>query len=212
MVSVFLIIEAIKHLHHPEHVNGPIMLTVAIVGLLANLISAGLLQGGSHHSLNVRATYLHVLSDALSSVAVILGGLVLTFVNLPWLDPVLTIAVALYIGYEAIPIIRQTLSILMQSAPRLDYDQIKQDLLGIDGVVNVHHVHAWSIDEHRIIFSAHLNCQDMLLSQVEEVYHQAEQILETKYGICHVTIQAECLRGQDEELFDTPPDRQSICE
>ncbi|MDK7337083.1 cation diffusion facilitator family transporter, partial [Limosilactobacillus fermentum] len=212
VVSVFLIIEAIKHLHHPEHVNGPIMLTVAIVGLLANLISAGLLQGGSHHSLNVRATYLHVLSDALSSVAVILGGLVLTFVNLPWLDPVLTIAVALYIGYEAIPIIYQTLSILMQSAPRLDYDQIKQDLLGIDGVVNVHHVHAWSIDEHRIIFSAHLNCQDMLLSQVEEVYHQAEQILETKYGICHVTIQAECLRGQDEELFDTPPDRQSICE
>ena len=212
VVSVFLIIEAIKHLHHPEHVNGPIMLTVAIVGLLANLISAGLLQGGSHHSLNVRATYLHVLSDALSSVAVILGGLVLTFVNLPWLDPVLTIAVALYIGYEAIPIIHQTLSILMQSAPRLDYDQIKQDLLGIDGVVNVHHVHAWSIDEHRIIFSAHLNCQDMLLSQVEEVYHQAEQILETKYGICHVTIQAECLRGQDEELFDTPPDRQSIYE
>ncbi len=81
-VRLFLIIEAIKHLHHPEHVNGPIMLTVAIVGLLANLISAGLLQGGSHHSLNVRATYLHVLSDALSSVAVILGGLVLTFVNL----------------------------------------------------------------------------------------------------------------------------------
>ncbi|WP_093624442.1 cation diffusion facilitator family transporter [Limosilactobacillus gorillae] len=212
IVSLFLIVEAIKHFQHPEHINGPVMLTVAVVGLLANLASALLLHRGSRHSLNVKATYLHVLSDALSSVAVIIGGIILTFFNVPWLDPALTIAVAVYIGYEALPIIHQTLSILMQSAPRLDYDQIKHDLLKIDGVVNVHHVHAWSIDEHRIIFSAHLNCQDMLLSQVETVYHQAEKLLKTKYGICHVTIQPECLRGQDEDLFDTPPDRQSICQ
>lgn len=211
IVSLFLIIEAVQRFRHPSHVNGLVMLTVAVVGLVANLASALLLKSGSKDSLNVKATYLHVLADALSSIAVIIGGVILTFVNLPWLDPALTIAVALYIGYEAWPIIRQTLSILMQSAPKLDYPSIARDLTAIDGVRSVHHVHAWMIDEHRIIFSAHLNCDDMLLSQVEPIYRQVEEVLTKKYGISHVTIQAECSRGATEDLFDTPPDRHTIC-
>ena len=186
------------------------MLTVAIVGLVANLASALLLHAGSHDSLNVKATYLHVLSDALSSVAVIIGGLILTFVNVPWLDPALTIAVALYIAYESWPIIVQTIKILMQSSPDLDYDNIAKDIKQVPGVVDVHHVHAWMIDEHRIIFSAHLNCQDLPLSQVEGIYRQVEDILRHKYGICHITLQAECSRGKDEELFNTPVDEENV--
>lgn len=211
VISLFLIIEAIQRFQHPSHINGPVMLTVAVIGFIANLASALLLKAGSQASLNVKATYLHVLADALSSIAVIVGGIILTFMNVPWLDPTLTIAVAIYIGYEAGPIIRQTLSILMQAAPRLDYAAIAHDLTAIDGVQGVHHVHAWLIDEHRIIFSAHLNCEDMLLSQVEPIYRQVETILTQKYGVSHVTIQAECARGADEDLFDTPPDRQTIC-
>lgn len=210
IIAIFLIAEAIQRLDHPQHINGGIMLIVAIVGLIANLASALLLHAGSHDSLNVKATYLHVLSDALSSVAVIIGGLILTFVNVPWLDPALTIAVALYIAYESWPIIVQTLKILMQSAPDLDYDAIAQDIKQVPGVEDVHHVHAWMIDEHRIIFSAHLNCQDLLLSQVEKIYSQVEDILRQKYGICHITLQAECSRGRDEELFNTPVDEEHI--
>ena len=207
VISVFLIIEAIKRLEHPQHINGGIMLTVAVIGLLANFISAALLHAGSEDSLNVKATYLH---DALSSVAVIIGGIILTFVNVPWLDPALTIGVALYIAYEAWPIINQTIKILMQSSPDLDYDSIENDLKQIDGVTAVHHVHAWMMDEHRIIFSAHLNCDDLPLSQVERIYSQVEKILHEKYGICHVTIQAEYHRGKDEELFNTPVDEKNV--
>ena len=210
VISVFLIIEAIKRLEHPQHINGGIMLTVAVIGLLANFISAALLHAGSEDSLNVKATYLHILSDALSSVAVIIGGIILTFVNVPWLDPALTIGVALYIAYEAWPIINQTIKILMQSSPDLDYDSIENDLKQIDGVTAVHHVHAWMMDEHRIIFSAHLNCDDLPLSQVERIYSQVEKILHEKYGICHVTIQAEYHRGKDEELFNTPVDEKNV--
>ena len=210
IVSLFLIIEAVKRIQQPTHINGKIMLVVAVVGLVANLLSAMLLHSGSHNNLNVKATYLHVLSDALSSFAVIIGGVILTFVNVSWLDPVLTIAVALYIAYEAWPVIQQTITILMESAPQLDYKGIEHDLVQIDGVTAVHHVHAWMIDEKRIIFSAHLNCHDMKLSDVEMIYSQVDQLLREKYGICHVTIQAEYHRGKDEDFFDTDVDEQHL--
>lgn len=210
VVSIFLIIEAVKRIEHPAHINGPIMLTVAVVGLLANLLSAILLHTGSKDNLNIKATYLHVLSDALSSVAVIIGGLILTFANVPWLDPVLTIAVALYIAYEALPVIKQTVTILMESAPALDYDAIEKDLTQIDGIKAVHHVHAWMIDEKRIIFTAHLNCDDLTLSEVEKIYAQIDKLLHDKYGICHVTLQAEFKRGKDEDFFDTGVDEKTL--
>ncbi|MDO4903614.1 MAG: cation diffusion facilitator family transporter [Limosilactobacillus sp.] len=210
IIAVFLIWEAIQRLSHPQHINGKIMMIVAIIGLIANFVSAALLHAGSHESLNVKATYLHILSDALSSVAVILGGVILTFVNIPWLDPALTIAVALYIAYEAIPIINQTLNILMQAAPNLDYDSIVSDIKAVDGIEDVHHVHAWMIDEHHIIFSAHLNCDDMPLSSIEKLYDQVEHILHEKHHICHTTLQAECVRGKNEQLFNTADDNQAM--
>lgn len=211
IMSVFLIVEAIQRFSHPTHINGKVMLIVAVVGLIANLLSAVLLHAGSHDSLNIKATYLHVLSDSLSSVGVIIGALVLVYVNVPWLDPLLTIAVALYIAYEASPIIKKTIEILMQSAPQLDYAAIEKDILAIDGVEGVHHVHAWLMDEHRIVFSAHINCRDMLISQCEHVYRQIEKLLTTKYNISHVTLQAECQRGRNEDLFDTNDDEIHLC-
>ncbi|WP_301876568.1 cation diffusion facilitator family transporter [Limosilactobacillus oris] len=210
VIAIFLIGEAIQRLGHPEHINGRLMLIVAVIGLLANFASAFLLHSGSYDSLNVKATYLHVLSDALSSVAVIIGGIILSFVNVSWLDPLLTIGVAIYIGFEALPIISQTIKILMQSSPDLDYDKITTDLKAVAGVNDVHHVHAWMIDENHIIFSAHLNCDDLRLSEVEEIYSQVEKILREKYHICHITIQAECSRGRDENLFNTPVDEQHM--
>lgn len=210
IIAIFLIGEAIQRLGQPQHINGRIMLIVAVVGLVANFASAALLHAGSHDSLNVKATYLHVLSDALSSVAVIIGGIILTYVNIPWLDPVLTTGVAIYIAYEALPIINQTIRILMQSSPDLDYEAIENDLKQIDGIDAVHHVHAWMIDEHHIIFSAHLNCDDLRLSQVEKIYAQVEKVLHQKHGICHITLQAECSRGRNEEMFNTPVDEKNM--
>ncbi|WP_251545539.1 cation diffusion facilitator family transporter [Limosilactobacillus caecicola] len=211
IMSVFLIIEAVKRFQHPEPINGQIMLIVAVIGLIANLVSAALLHAGSHDSLNIKATYLHVLSDSLSSVAVIIGAIILMFVDVTWLDPLLTIAVAIYIAYEAWPIIRKTIEILMQSAPQLDYPAIEKDILAIDGVEGVHHLHAWSMDEHRIVFSAHINCRDMKISECEPIYRKIEQLLTNKYNISHVTLQAECQRGRQEDLFDTDADEKHFC-
>lgn len=209
VIAVFLTIEAVRRLGHPQHVNGQLMTTVAVIGLAANFLSAYLLHSGSHESLNIKATYLHVLSDALASVAVIVAGVILIFFPLTWLDPVLTVAVAIYIAYEAWPIITQTVNILMESAPDLDYDAIKHDLLQIDGIKSIHHVHAWSVDEHRIMFSMHIVCPDAKLSEIDKLYDKIDKMMLEKYHICHVTIQAECHRDDGEKMFDTHEDEQS---
>lgn len=205
-IAIGLLVEAVKRFQHPTHINGEVMLIVAVVGLIANFASAALLHAGSHDSLNIKATYLHVLSDALSSLAVIVAAIILIFVNIPWLDPLLTVAVAIYIAWEAWPIIKQTLHILMQAAPQLDYDAIIHDLEQIDGVIGVHHIHAWSVDEHHVMFSLHINCHDIKLSEAEVIYSKIEDLLRNKYNICHITIQAECDRGRNETMFDTVDD------
>lgn len=202
IIAIFIVIEAVKRLMHPDHVDGNVMTIVAVIGLLANFISAGLLHAGSRQSLNIKATYLHVLADGLASIGVILTGIVLIFCHISWLDPVVSVLVALYIAYEAFPIIQKTINILMQTAPDIDYNAIKEDIVNISQVNSVHHVHAWLVDEQHTIFSAHINCDDIRLSEVEPIYHQINRLLKNKYHISHVTIQAECQRGIHEKMFD----------
>lgn len=201
VVSIFLVVEAIKRLSHPESINGGLMMIVAVIGLIANLISAILMHRGAQHNMNMKATYLHLLSDTLSSVGVIFGAIMIQWYNITMIDPVITIIVAAYITFESWPIVRNTITILMQGAPKMDYEAIKSDLMAIDGVTNVHHIHMWMIDENRIMFSAHINMQDMLLSDAEPIYREIEQVLATKYGICHVTLQAEDVRGRNEDMI-----------
>ena len=206
VIALFIVIEAVKRFMHPDHVNGDIMTVVAVVGLLANFISAGLLHAGSRHSLNIKATYLHILADGLSSIGVVITGIILIFWHVKWLDPVVSVLVALYIAYEALPIIQKTINILMQAAPDIDYDAIKKDITSIPQVNSVHHVHAWLIDEHHTTFSAHINCEDIKLSEVEPIYRQISKLLQDKYHISHITIQAECQRGINEKMFDIDRD------
>ena len=206
VIALFIVIEAVKRFMHPDHVNGDIMTVVAVVGLLANFISAGLLHAGSRHSLNIKATYLHILADGLSSIGVVITGIILIFWHVKWLDPVVSVLVALYIAYEALPIIQKTINILMQAAPDIDYDAIKKDITSIPQVNSVHHVHAWRVDDHHTMFSAHINCDDIKLSEVEPIYRQISKLLQDKYHISHVTIQAECQRGINEKMFDIDRD------
>lgn len=204
-ISLGLAVEAVIHLVQPEKVNGDVMLYVAVGSFAFNLLATILMSAGAKGNLNLKATYLHLLSDALASLGVIVGALFIKLWHINWLDPALTIVVAFYISLEAIPIIRQTVAILMQGSPQLDYPAIYQDLLAIKGVVNVHHFHAWSVDEHQLMMSLHINLRDCQLSDAEKIYRKVEQLLKTKYHASHVTIQAECQRGKDEHMLDCHP-------
>lgn len=201
VVSFFLIIESVRRILNPEPVNGGIMLIVAIVGTLANFISALLLSSGAKGSLNIKATYLHILSDALSSFGIVIGAIIIQVWHIDIVDPIVTILVSVYIMWETWPVLKEAINILMQGAPNLDFEAMKHDMLQEPGVVNVHHIHAWQIDENRIMFSAHINLNDQLLSDVEPVYRHLENLLQKKYHVDHVTLQAEVFRGKSNELF-----------
>ncbi|KRN83356.1 czcD protein [Pediococcus ethanolidurans] len=201
VVSVFLIIESAHRILNPEPVNGGIMLIVAIVGTLANFVSALLLSRGAKNNLNIKATYLHILSDAMSSFGIIIGAIIIQIWHINIVDPIVTILVSGYIMWETWPVLKEAINILMQAAPNLDFEAMKHDMLKEPGVVNVHHIHAWQIDENRIMFSAHINLNDQLLSDVEPIYRHLENLLQKKYHVDHVTLQAEVFRGKSNELF-----------
>lgn len=202
-LSFLLIIEAIKRFNSPEAIDGNLMIIVAFIGLVANLVSVFLLEKDSHENLNIKSSYLHLLGDTISSVGVLLGGIAIKFWDVIWIDPVVTIAISLYILREAWHVTKATIDILMQSSPLIDYDHIKEEIEAIENVTNIHHVHAWMIDEKTTHFEAHIDLSDMLLSEVQLVYDKIEHLLKEHYGIDHITLQAEVDHCCSKELFNT---------
>jgi len=193
-LSAILIYEAIKRLFHPEVVEGPLVLVIAAVGLCANLLMMRVLHPTQGHCVNVKAAYLHVIGDLLGSIGVILSGLILWLTNWNFVDPLITILFTCAILYSSGKIIKQTLLILMECAPKhLDIAAIRQDLLSLPGVKEVHDLHIWSISPRKTALSAHIVATDL-----KGTLQKAHRVLEEKYEIHHMTIQME-----DSEHFES---------
>ena len=201
VITVFLVIEAIQRFRSPQSIDGTLMMVVAAIGLAANVFSVFLLERDSHENLNIKSSYLHLLGDTVSSVGVLAGGIVIKLWGQVWVDPVVTILIALYIAKEAFYIVKKTVGILMQSSAPLDYETIKADVEAMDKVKNIHHVHSWMANEKTIHFEAHLDLDDMLLSEVQAVYDEIEEYLVHHHQVSHVTLQAEVDRCCDKEIF-----------
>jgi cobalt-zinc-cadmium efflux system protein len=202
VVSFWLFYEAVIRLLHPEPVKGGLMIIIAGIGLVANLAAVLLLRGDSTKNINVRAAYLHLLGDTLTSVAVIIGGVLIYFLEIYWIDPVVTIIVGLYILKETLHILKQTNDILMQGVPEgLDLEVIRRDLEQIPELKNIHHVHLWNLDDHSIHFECHADLKrDYHLSETENIHSKIEALLKEKYDIGHVTVQFEYERCDDKGL------------
>jgi len=192
-ICIFLFFEAYRRLIHPEPIKGKVMLIIAVFGLLANLISVVILHHDKNHNLNVRAAYLHLLGDTLSSVAVILGGVAIWIWNIYWIDPIITVLVGIYIIYHTWSIVRQTLNILMQASPEgLDIRELKREVESFNEVENMHHLHVWKLDDEHIHLEAHINIKENLpVSEVQAVRLQIEEMMWEKYGISHITLQTD---------------------
>jgi cobalt-zinc-cadmium efflux system protein len=201
VISILLIVETFKRFIKPEKINPQLMIFVGIIGLVANLLSVLLLRRGSSESLNVRSSFLHLLGDTLSSVVVVLGALSIKFFNLVWIDPAITVLICIYIIWESFKIVRKTVSILMQSAAEIDYEEMKKDIEALDMVKNIHHVHTWLGNENTIYFEAHIEVNDMKLSEVCNIATKIENLLKSKYGIEHTTLQFETQRCSKKDFF-----------
>jgi cobalt-zinc-cadmium efflux system protein len=192
VIAFVLFREAYVRFLHPVPIKGAIMLAVALVGLGANLVSVLLLHRSAGESLNIRGAYLHLLSDTLSSVGVVVGGVVVTLWRATWVDSLVTVLVAAWVLKEAFSVVREAGGILMERAPEgLDLAQLDADIRALPHVKDLHHVHAWQLGDSETMFEGHLNVDDISVRDTGPMREQIEGLLHDKYGITHATLQFE---------------------
>lgn len=193
VIYIFLFYEAILRFSKPHKIEAGTMTIVALVGLAANIIGTLLLKRDSANSINIRSSYIHLLSDAVSSVAVIIGGLAIAVWNVSWIDPLLTILIGLYIIKESYDILGEAIHVLMEGAPpAISLDVIKEEVEKFSEVEDIHHIHIWTVGDNDIHLEAHVNISDMKISESDKLRMKIEQLFESKFGIYHITLQFEC--------------------
>ncbi|MGQ9817319.1 MAG: cation diffusion facilitator family transporter [bacterium] len=203
VIIFFLFKEAVSRFSNLREINSVLMATIAMIGLVANMISVLLLKKDAHHNLNIKSAYLHLVADALSSVAVVVASILIKLFNFFLLDPILTIVIGIYILRESYFIVRDTIKILMQSTPPdIDLMEIKSAVEKIPEVHNVHHIHIWQMTDKEIHFEGHIDvCEDYRTSEVASIIKKIEKLLAEKFNISHITIQVEFGTCTDKEII-----------
>lgn len=193
VIIIYLFIEAWHRLKNPMPIKGLVMLVVAVVGLMANLFSVLLLKKHSGQSINIRAAYLHLIGDTVSSFVVIITAILIYFFNIYWIDPLVTFVLGIYLLWETYRILKVALDILMQATPPgLDLNLVKEALETIPAIDNIHHVHAWNLSDQDIHFECHVDLtSDIRISETEIIQDAINEMLKEKFRITHVTIQYE---------------------
>jgi cobalt-zinc-cadmium efflux system protein len=205
VIIIYLFIEAWHRLRNPMPIKGLVMLIVAVIGLLANLFSVLLLRKHAVQSINIRAAYLHLIGDTISSVIVIFTAVLIWFFNIFWIDPLVTFLLGIYLLWETYRILKVALDILMQATPPgLDLNLVKQSLETIPEIDNIHHVHAWNLSDQDIHFECHVDLKSNIrISETEIIQDAINEILKEKFRITHVTIQYEYNCCEDKNMIHT---------
>ncbi len=192
IVALFLVKEGFERFFDPQEIDGYTMFYVAIVGLLGNVITAALLFKDSKDNLNMKSAYIHILSDAFSSVGVILGGWLIIQYQWYIVDTILTIFIGTYILWHSYHMLRETINILMESKPSgLDLDELTSNLKTIVEVCDIHHLHVWRLDESQVLLECHVVIEKEDVMNMEEVKSAIKKLLHDKYEITHSTLEFE---------------------
>jgi cobalt-zinc-cadmium efflux system protein len=207
LISLYIIYHAYLRMIHPQPVQGMLMLVIAVIGLMANIIGALFLFKHSHTSLNIRGAYLHIVGDAFSSVGVVIGGVIILYTGWYLIDPILSIMISLVIIYGAWSLVKESVNILLESAPaHMNIDTIASEVAKIKGVREAYHIHLWSITSGVYALSAHVLIDDQLVSDSRALNDRIRKLLSEKFKILHSTIQLECERCDMNPSCSLPDD------
>jgi len=192
VLSFYIFYEAIIRLFEPQEVSYDLVIFMAMVSIGVNGLSVLLIKNDAKHSMNMKSAYLHLFGDMITSIAVLIGGVLMKYFQIYWIDPFLSIAIAFYLVYMSWDIFRSSLRIMMQFTPdNMDIQAIAKEVNVIDGVRNIHHIHIWQINEHEIMFEAHIDFESNIrISEFEEIHERVRTILK-KHKINHITLQPE---------------------
>ncbi len=190
IVGLYLIYEALWRVYEPQAIEGWMVIIVAGIALVIDVGTAVLTYRMSKNSLNIRAAFLHNVSDAMASLGVIIAGTLILLYQWYWTDTVLTLFIAGYVLYQASTLFPSTIHILMEGAPEdIAIEDVIKRMEQIEGVLDIHHVHLWQLDEHKNALEAHVIVGDV--SQLESIKNALKSALKEKFSIVHSTLEFE---------------------
>ena len=203
VIAVFLIIEAVERFNNPQTINSNLVIGLSFLGILVNGFSVMLLHKGSRDNMNMKSAYLHLFTDMLASIAVLIGGFLMKFYEVYWVDAALTLAIALYLIYVGYDLLKSSYRVLMLFTPdNLKIREIVERLQQLEAIKNVHHVHVWQLNEEEIHFEAHVDFHnDITLSQFDLILSDMETILHNEFHINHINIQPEFNKCDPKDLI-----------
>ena len=203
IVATILIREAIGRLMDPKPIEGIVVIYLAALGILFNGVSAIMVKKGAESDINIRSAYLHLFTDMLTSIGVLVGGFAIRYLGWYWVDAVLTILISVYLIFSSWEIFYTSIRIFMQFTPsQINIEEIALEVSKIEGVKNIHHVHVWKLDDQEMMFEAHLDLeQDFNISQFEQILEKVSVSLQS-YDIHHFNIQPEWVRDDEKALIN----------
>ncbi len=190
IIAGYIIIESYNRFLTIQTININSLLTIASIGLIANLVMLILLNR-EKQNLNVKGAFLHILSDTLSSIGVIIAGILIYYTNLPIIDPIVAIIISILIIRSTIVLLKESTHILLEGVPKeIDLKELEYDIMKIEGVSSIHDLHLWCITKDMLALSAHVVVKDQMISNSNIIISKIREGM-LKYGISHVTIQIE---------------------
>ncbi len=193
LVAFYLIFEAVTRFFKPQEIQPTLVIWLAVLGIVVNGISVLLLKKDADKNLNMKSAYLHLLTDMMASVAVLVGGLLMLFYKIYWIDSILTFLIAIYLIVVGIDLLKKATKMLMLFTPEeINIKELVTEVHKIKGVKKLHHIHVWHLNEEELHLEAHLDCsEDIKMSEFNNVLHEIEDLLLEKFGINHINIQPE---------------------
>ncbi|MCQ3939111.1 MAG: cation transporter [Chloroflexi bacterium] len=193
LIAAGIFYEAWRRFLSPPEVDSTILIGVGALAFLINAGTAWLVHKGSENDLNLRSAFLHLMGDVLSTLGAVIAGIVIAFTQWNWLDPLVSVLIGGFILVNAWSVLRQTIHILLESAPEnVNVHQMVEDIRAVEGVRDIHDLHVWSINENLRMLSAHVVIEDVSIREGTTIQRTINELLAHGYQIQHATLQLEC--------------------
>ena len=182
----YLLAEGIERLINPQQIDGLLIIWISVLALIIDALTAKISHHDAHHNSNMKMVFIHNLADAFGSIGVIISGICIMWFDLYRVDGIVALLIAFYMIFQSVVSFPQIVNILMNAAPdNIDIEQVKNSLLAIKNIKNVHHLHLWCISEHNVAIECHIE------SDNNDIIVDATQLLKDKFGITHCNFQVE---------------------
>jgi len=193
IVALILVYGAIERFINPHPIQSALVIWLSLLGIVVNGLSVLFLKKDAEHNINMKSAYLHLLTDMMASVAVLIGGLLMNFYGWFWVDSVMTIAIAVYLIVVGVKLLITSTKMLMLFTPDfIDIKELVREVHKIPGVNKLHHIHIWHLNDEELHLEAHLDCsEDIKMSEFNKLLDEVEQTLFQKFHINHINIQPE---------------------